>query len=463
VGVDSPDKIPDEAITTNAPRPVHGANIGPDNVASLARLGNTGKPWFPASDSIADYVQYDLGEVRIIAAMKAQGAPHTGCGVGGNCPKAVMREFRLEYSRDGKSWVKLATKVGSATVFVGPLKAGQDITSKDNNDPEEYKFPSTSHPGLPSFEARFIRVYLVRPGYYGFSSIQMEFYGPQCQAAATVSVGIASMALTDSAMTQNVDYQRSVDSHWATRAPEKGRLNSGTHFVIYHQPAPVFQNKLWLQVDVGRLVSIGAVATQGRADDHHWVTKYKLGGSSDGTSFTVATGVLQGNTDETKGKMVVKNYVTPFEARYVRLYIWESSMTAGSALRMELYAVATNFAWLDSDSSAILGDHTFAGAIGSNAFCNLTMIDLTPSFQAWTEGMNGDGTIYESAASTIQLSGTEYSVTALQRSTVKFLGIMSKQMVCFEANSQERCCVNKESKLLGRGPWNRQAAEIKMS
>ena len=53
VGVDSPFKIPDQAITTNAPPPEKHDWAVP----SLARLGNTGKCWVAATDSPADYVQ----------------------------------------------------------------------------------------------------------------------------------------------------------------------------------------------------------------------------------------------------------------------------------------------------------------------------------------------------------------------------------------------------------------------
>ena len=125
--------------------------------------------------------------------------------------------------------------------------------------------------------------------------------------------------------------------------------------------------------------------------------------------------------------------------------------------------VVSAFQWRDADGSPRLGDHTSAGAIASDAFCNLTMIDLASSFQSWTEGMHGDGNIYESEPSQIELGGTDYTVTAFRRSTSKFLGMMRKQLVCFALGNQEKCCVNKHSDLLGRGAWQQQASEIKMS
>ena len=160
---------------------------------------------------------------------------------------------------------------------------------------------------------------------------------------------------------------------------------------------------------------------------------------------------------------MTKHYIEPFSARYVRLYPWDGASSHTVKIRMELYSVVSPFQWGDADGLARLGDHTSAGAIGSDAFCNLTMLDLAPSFQSWTEGMHGDGNIYQSEASQIELGGTEYAVTAFQRSTVKFLGMMRKQLVCFASGNQEKCCVNKHSDLLGRGAWQQQASEIKMS
>jgi len=204
---------------------------------------------------------------------------------------------------------------------------------------------------------------------------------------------------------------------------------------------------------MGNAVSVGAVAT-----DKGTLTEYKLGSSLDGTTFTMQTDILHAQRET-----VTKHYLEPFSARYVRLYPWDGSWWKYVKFRMELYAVVSTFQWRDADDSPRLGDHTSAGAIGSDAFCNLTMLDLAPSFQSWTEGMHGDGIIYESETSQIELGGTDYTVTAFQRSTGKFLGMMRKQLVCFALGNQEKCCVNKHSNPLGRGAWQQQASEIKMS
>jgi len=457
VGVDSPFKIPDEAITTNALR----EDLDWSAVPSLARLGNTGLAWIAATDSPADYVEYDLGELRIIAAMKAQGADHTNCGktatTGGHvCPTSVIRKFKLVYSRDGTSWLPLTMKIGeAATEFTGPLQDG-NIYSKTDNEPEEYTFPSTDNPGLVPFEARYVRVYLVQAALWGKSSIQVEFYGPRCQADGLVPVGIASMAIPDTAMTENETYAGK-----RHQAPSDARLHSLNYFEAnwkgyLRSPAGYgFRTQLWVQVDMGNAVSVGAVATDKSPDT---LTEYKLGGSLDGTTFTMQTDILHAQSET-----MTKHYLEPFSARYVRLYPWDGSYRKWITFRMELYAVVSTFQWRDAGDSPRLGDHTSAGAIGSDAFCNLTMLDLAPSFQSWTEGMHGDGNIYKSETSQIELGGTDCSVTAFQRSTSKFLGMMRKQLVCFVLGNQEKCCVSKHSNPLGRGAWQQQAEEIKMS
>ena len=222
---------------------------------------------------------------------------------------------------------------------------------------------------------------------------------------------------------------------------------------------------------MGKVVSIGAVATSAWQKDCSGVCvkEYKLGSSLDATSFTMQTDVLHAQS-----KTISKHYVKPFTARYVRLYVWEGREELGVGsdgkprcnvvrVRMELYAVVTSFHWQESDDLPRLADHTSAGVVGSDSFCNLTMLDLAPSFEAWTEGMHGDGNIYESVGSQIELGGTMHEVTAYQRNTIKFLGIMGKKVVCFVSDNEQKCCVSKRSSLLGRGPWIRQEAEIKMS
>ncbi|CAH1802617.1 unnamed protein product [Owenia fusiformis] len=44
----------------------------------------------------------------------------------------------------------------------------------------------------------------------------------------------------------------------------------------------------WIQVDLGRLVQVNGVVTQGRSDQDHWTKSYKVSYSEDGESFKFA-------------------------------------------------------------------------------------------------------------------------------------------------------------------------------
>jgi len=51
-------------------------------------------------------------------------------------------------------------------------------------------------------------------------------------------------------------------------------------------------NDEWLQVDLGKLYTVCAVATQGDINGNEWVTEFKLSFSVDGESWNVDSGVL---------------------------------------------------------------------------------------------------------------------------------------------------------------------------
>ena len=55
-------------------------------------------------------------------------------------------------------------------------------------------------------------------------------------------------------------------------SPNRGRLNSQTSWCVSDQPGP----QSWLQVDLGRIMAVKKVATQGRRDLKDWVTSYEI-------------------------------------------------------------------------------------------------------------------------------------------------------------------------------------------
>ena len=73
-------------------------------------------------------------------------------------------------------------------------------------------------------------------------------------------------------------------THYSHRySPNRSRLNSQTSWCVSDQPGP----QSWLQADLGRIMAIKKVATQGRRDVPHWVTSYKISSRVDGIDWVL--------------------------------------------------------------------------------------------------------------------------------------------------------------------------------
>ena len=95
-----------------------------------------------------------------------------------------------------------------------------------------------------------------------------------------------------------------------------------------------------LHVNLGRLITIGVVATQDLLAECA-MTEYKLGSSLDGASFSMTSGTEIAPSGS--HNMAKKVYVAPFSACYVRFYPWETLSTILIEICIEHYAVATPF------------------------------------------------------------------------------------------------------------------------
>eukprot|EP01012_Entosiphon_sulcatum_P049631 TRINITY_DN6827_c0_g1_i1.p1 TRINITY_DN6827_c0_g1~~TRINITY_DN6827_c0_g1_i1.p1 ORF type:complete len:748 (+),score=107.12 TRINITY_DN6827_c0_g1_i1:63-2306(+) len=91
-------------------------------------------------------------------------------------------------------------------------------------------------------------------------------------------------------------------------------------------------SKQFLQINLTRVVLVTGVATQGRADQDHWVTKYRLEYSADGASWTMQEGIFDGNNDR---NTVVRHPLRIQNCRYLRFYpvSWHKAI----GLRVEVY------------------------------------------------------------------------------------------------------------------------------
>ncbi|CAH1802618.1 unnamed protein product [Owenia fusiformis] len=77
----------------------------------------------------------------------------------------------------------------------------------------------------------------------------------------------------------------------------------------------------WIQADLGKLMQVNGVVTQGRDGAYQWVTSYKVSYSEDGSSFKKiekdGNQVFKGNNDR---YTPVLNSFKPVQARYIRIH-----------------------------------------------------------------------------------------------------------------------------------------------
>ncbi|XP_022783127.1 lactadherin-like [Stylophora pistillata] len=177
------------------------------------------------------------------------------------------------------------------------------------------------------------------------------FIGQICEQECQDALGMENRAITDG--------QISASSRWSHRHDaSNARLHnraSADGDGIW-EPATKNTNQ-WLQIDLVTQHSVTRVATQGRDDRSHWVTKYQLQYSNDGSTFQYhrergkhINKEFSGNRDASS---VVSNYlIPPITARYIRFrpLAWHWQI----AMRVELYGCHDCNRTLGMESRAIL-------------------------------------------------------------------------------------------------------------
>lgn len=174
-------------------------------------------------------------------------------------------------------------------------------------------------------------------------------------------LGLQSGAITDGQIevssTKSQGVGRDSDGH----AAKFGRLHCRAGVGAW--VSAVDDKSQWLQVDLGSLHWVTAVATQGRCltGQRHshisqWVTVYAVSASVDGRTWDRVQ-EYQGNTDSES--VVTNQFRTPVEARYVRFLpvAWSSSI----AMRVEVFGrdpqrVQTLLAQIKSNSACALAN-----------------------------------------------------------------------------------------------------------
>ncbi|KXJ06226.1 Venom prothrombin activator oscutarin-C non-catalytic subunit [Exaiptasia diaphana] len=138
-----------------------------------------------------------------------------------------------------------------------------------------------------------------------------------------------SRAIPDSSITASTSHFRNHEPQLARLHIRSSRGKAGS-WVAGRQ-----RSGEWLQVDLGKVTKVQAVATQGRYDTNQWVRSYTLQYSNNGKTFKKYQGgkVFKGNSD--KHTVVKHNLNPPIYARYIRVVVktWYRFVS----MRMELY------------------------------------------------------------------------------------------------------------------------------
>ncbi|KAM4634074.1 macrophage mannose receptor 1 [Polymixia lowei] len=121
------------------------------------------------------------------------------------------------------------------------------------------------------------------------------------------------------------DYQLSASSSLGSFTPSKARLNGNSCWMPSGNP-----NSNWIQVNLGQTRKVTGIVIQGCPMNDHWVTKFKVQHSVDGTTWTDHTvdgPFFPGSTDRNTPETQLLG--TPVSAKFVRVLPLDYNIQAG--------------------------------------------------------------------------------------------------------------------------------------
>ncbi|XP_061589669.1 macrophage mannose receptor 1 [Cololabis saira] len=134
------------------------------------------------------------------------------------------------------------------------------------------------------------------------------------------------------------DYQLSASSSIGFFTPEKARLNGNSCWM----PSGSATSS-WIQVNLGETRKVTGIVIQGCPQTDHWITKFKIQHSTDGTTWTDYTadgdyfpGSMDRNTADTQ------LLGTPVSAKFIRILVVEFNGQAG--LRFDVLGCTPDYA-----------------------------------------------------------------------------------------------------------------------
>ncbi|CAL8384873.1 unnamed protein product [Gadus morhua 'NCC'] len=134
------------------------------------------------------------------------------------------------------------------------------------------------------------------------------------------------------------DSQLRASSSWGPSTPDKGRLHGSTCW----RPS-ISDSASWIQADLGQVRKVTGVVIQGCPDNDHWVTKFKIQHSLDGSAWAAYTAdgeFFPGSQDRNSADTQLLG--TPVSAQYIRVLPLEHNAQAG--LRFEVLGCTPDYA-----------------------------------------------------------------------------------------------------------------------
>jgi hypothetical protein len=251
----------------------------------LLRAMNPVSSWSALHNNDQQWVQVDLLKETNVTGVATQGR--------GRYPQWVTT-YRILYSNDGNTWTTYEED-GEIKVFDG---------NADENSVVKNDFANP-------FSARFVR--LNPATWFGHVSLRMELYGDQ--DVCNSGLGMVSGALDSSRLAASSSLNEAHDE----RGSRLLTYSVGAHSLSVQH----LNEHQYLQIDVGLVTTITAVATQGRNNAAQWVKTYLLRYSVSGSTWSTyrdngAVKIFGGNTDTRA--VVTHRLNNPITARYVRFH-----------------------------------------------------------------------------------------------------------------------------------------------
>ncbi|XP_048579514.1 uncharacterized protein LOC5502674 isoform X2 [Nematostella vectensis] len=258
-----------------------------------ARL-NGSPGWCRKSSDTSGYLQIDLNAVFVVCAVATQGASYG---------TEWVTSYKVQFSMDNQAWSTYRETAGTDKVFTG------------NTDGTTVVKNTLAVPTM----ARFIR--FVPLSHNRYPTMRVEVYGTKPDVCKS-SLGLMDDVIPDSAMSAS------------SGSASAGRLYGNSSWCSTSSSVSEY-----LQVDLGGVMTVSGVATQGSHGEEKWVKTYNLQYSGDGTRWLTYDAATSNDFNFTgnvnKNVAMIKWLSHPIRARYVRIkpLTWNSAI----CLRADLF------------------------------------------------------------------------------------------------------------------------------